>query len=159
MERLITLTSPITLAGITAATLYWVSLTYGVAATTLALGRINEALEYFKTPEATVAIVCLPIVPWLILAVKILRPEVVVLRLWYRYVLPQLSRMLKYMPVTSHIGFSTRQHIFHPAEIQPLPYIARSILSMSTLPFISALIGHLFFRFTNSGIKRTLMVS
>ena len=157
IERGISLASPMILAGITATTLYWASFTYGITATTLAMGR-EQAVDYFKSPDSTLTIVCLPIVPWVIVGLKIIRPEVLILRFCYRFVLPLVSKLLKHFPLTSQLSLPRRQR-FYPAEIQPLPYISRCILSMAMLPFVSSALGNLIFRFTNSGVKRTLMVN
>lgn len=154
IERTITYFSPLVLAGIAATTLYWASFTYGIVATTLAMGR-EQALEYFKSPESTIAVVCLPIVPWVIVTVKIIRPEVIFLKCWYKYILPLLARVLKGLSLAK---LPTRRRHFQQAEIQPLSYISRCFVSMAALPFISSAIGHLLFRFTSSGVKRTLLV-
>jgi hypothetical protein len=84
---------------------------------------------------------------------------VVILKFWYKHILPVIARICKNMPITNQISFSTRRQVFQPAEVQPFPYIARTILSMITLPFISSSIGHLLFRFTDNGVKRMLMVN
>lgn len=154
IERTITVFSPLILAGITATSLYWTSFTYGVMATTLAMGR-EQALEFFHSPESTLAVVCFPIIPWVIVSVKIVRPEVIFLKCWYKYLLPLVARFLKGLPIVS---LSTRKRHFQQADIQPLSYISRCFVSMALLPFISSALGHILFRFTTSGVKRTLLV-
>ena len=154
VERTITYFSPLVLAGVTATTLYWASFTYGIIAIAMAMGR-EQALEFFKSPESTVAVVCLPIVPWIIVTVKIIRPEVIFLKCWYKYILPLLARVLKSLSLAS---LPTRRRHFQQAEVQPLSYISRCFMSMAALPFVSSALGHLLFRFMNNGVKRTLLV-
>ena len=157
VEKILTLSSPMVLVGLSATTLYWGSFTYGVTALTLAMGR-EEAGKFFGTPDAALAIVSLPILPWVILAIKLMRPEAIVVRLWYRFAVPVISHILKGFPATSQIQLPVN-HRFVPSEVHPLHYVSRCAISTALLPFISSLIGNIVFASTSSGVKRTLMVS
>ena len=156
-ERLITASSPLILAGLSATTLYWGSFTYGITSIMLALGR-EQAGEFFSSPDSALTIVSLPIFPWVVFAIKLLRPEVLVIRLWYRFVMPIISHVLKGFPITSQIQLPTN-HQFIPGDVHPLHYVSRCAISTALLPVISALFGNLFFPGTSSGIRRTLLVS
>lgn len=157
MERLITVSSPLVLATLSASTLYWGSFTYGITSLTLALGR-EEAGEFFSSPDSALAIVTLPLLPWVIFAIKLMRPEAIVVRLWYRFMVPIVSLILKGLPVTNQLQLPTN-HRFVPGDIHPLHYVSRCVLSTALLPVVSSVFGNLLFPKTSSGIKRTLLVS
>lgn len=155
IERSITFFSPLILAGLTATTLYWSSFTYGVVSITLAMGR-EQGLEYLKSPESTLAVICMPMVPWAILALKIARPEIIFLKFWFRYLRPLIARMLKVFS----IPMSSRRRHFQSADVQPLSFISRCFVGMALLPIVSSGLGHLLFRnVIQSGTKRALLVS
>ncbi len=156
IERVLTMSSPLVLAGLSATTLYWSSFTYGITSLTLALGR-EQAGEFFSAPDSALAVVSLPVLPWIILAVKLIRPEAIVVRLWYRFMVPIISHILKGLPITSQVQLPVN-HRFVPGEIHPLHYVSRCIFSTAVLPIISTLFGNLLFYKTSSGIRRTLMV-
>ena len=159
MERFLTLSSPMLLASLTAATLYWSSFTYGVTAVTLALGR-EQAGEFFSSPDSALVVVCLPLLPWIIFALKLIRPEVLVLRFWYRVVVPILYHIFKGFSATTHMVVSLPvNRSFRPAEIHPLHYVSRCAFSTVMFPIVSTILGNLLFISAKSGLKRTVLVS
>ena len=166
-NRAITFLSPVILASLTAASLYWVSFTFGLTSASLALGK-DRSIEFFSKPESSLVVVILPILPWVILGVKVLRPEVVTLRMWYGAVLPALHMIRKLLPTgKSHSSAAEAasdnqvHHKFVPAPISAMPFLARSIVSTFLLPLYSSAIGWglSYVMRSTSTLKRTLLVS
>ena len=148
------------LAGITATSLYWISFTYGYTTAAVALGR-EHSIEFFGSPESSVPLLTLPLLPWAILGLKLLRLEALVLKVWYRIV-PALRVLVGKLSIRNTLA---HDHIpefrFIPAHLPVLPFLSRSILSTFFLPFISSSIGWaLSYVFSSmSTLKRTLLVS
>lgn len=164
-NRAITFLSPVILASLTASSLYWVSFTFGVTSASIALGK-DRSIEFFSKPESSIVVVILPILPWVILGVKLLRPEVLTLRVWYGAVLPVLHILRKLLPVgkshtSSAAGDNQVHQKFIPAPIPVVPFLARSIVGTFLLPLYSSAIGWgLSYVMRSTGtLKRTLLVS
>ena len=159
-NRVLTFCSPMLLAGITASGLYWISFTYGVTAASMALGR-ERSIEFFSNPDSSLVVVTLPLLPWAILGLKVLRLEVQVLRIWYRYLRPATDSILKkfhlVQPAISDVGQPSG---FMPRPIPVLPFLSRCILGTFFFPIVSSLIGTALSQVSSqSTLKRTLMVS
>ena len=163
-NRAITFLSPVILASLTASSLYWVSFTFGVTSASLALGK-EHSIEFFSKPESSLVVVILPILPWVILGVKLLRPEVVTLRVWYSMVLPTLQMIRRLLPSgKSHASAASDNQVHHkfvPAPIPVMPFLARSIVGTFLLPLYSSAIGWglSYVMRSTSTLKRTLLVS
>ena len=160
-NRVITFCSPMILAGITASSLYWISFTYGVSAVSIAMGR-ERAMEFFSNPDSSLAILTLPLLPWTILTIKIMQPEVQVLKFWYRIISPALYYFLKRFPLTKSFAqeAGTPQRFMPAPMIGSLPFLCRCIMGTLTLPFISAILGYMLPSvIQTSSFKRTLIVS
>lgn len=161
-NRAITFLSPVILASLTASSLYWVSFTFGITSASLALGK-DQSIEFFSKPESSLVVVALPLLPWVILGIKLLRPEVITLRMWYGVVLPALQMIRRILPVgKSHTSSDSQvHHRFIPAPIPVVPFLARSIVGAFLLPLYSSAIGWgLSYVMRSTGtLKRTLLVS
>lgn len=161
-NRAITFLSPVVLASLTASSLYWVSFTFGVTSASLALGK-ERSIEFFSKPESSLIVVTLPILPWVILGVKLLRPEVITVRVWYNMVLPTLHMIRKILPMAKpHASSESHvQYKFVPAPVPVAPFLTRSIVSTFLLPLYSSAIGWgLSYVMRSTGtLKRTLLVS
>ena len=153
--------SPVILAGFTATSLYWISFTYGYTTAAVALGR-EQSLEFFRSPESSIALLSLPLLPWAILGVKLLRLEAFVLKVWYR-VVPALQMLVGKLSLRSSLEQQdpVREFRFIPAQLPILPFLSRSILSTFFLPFIASSIGWAlsYILRSTSTLKRTLLVS
>ena len=161
-NRAITFLSPVILASLTASSLYWVSFTFGITSASLALGK-DRSVEFFSKPESSLVVVALPILPWVILGVKLLRPEVITLRMWYGMVVPALQIIRKLLPIGKPHNSSDShvQQRFLPAPVPVVPFLARSIVGTFLLPLYSSAIGWgLSYVMRQTGtLKRTLLVS
>jgi len=160
-NRTITFCSPMILAGITASSLYWISFTYGVTAVSIAMGR-ERAIEFFSNPDSSLTILTLPLLPWTILAIKLMQPEVQILKFWYRFVSPTLYYFLNKFPLTKSLAPETSaQRRFMPAPlIGNLPFLCRCVVGTVSLPIISAVLGcMLSYVIQTSNFKKTLIVS
>ena len=152
--------SPMILAGATATSLYWISFTYGYTTAAVALGR-EQSVEFFRSPESSIALLSLPLLPWAILGVKLLGLEKFVLKVWYRIV-PALQMLMGKLSVRSSLEQEPIQEFrFVPAQLPILPFLSRSILSTFFLPFIASSIGWAlsYIMRSSSTLKRTLLVS
>lgn len=159
LDRAITYSSPIIFAGVTASALYWISFTYGLTSVVVAMGR-PEAAEFLSSPESALVVVILPIIPWVVLGVKVLRPELRLLRFYYRFLYQPLRTLLKAFPPTRSIAAQMpRESQFVAAQVPLLPYISRATMGTVFLPFISSLVGSVVFRPVKGNVKKTLLVS
>lgn len=156
-NQIISFASPVILASISASSLYWVSFTYGVVSLTAALGR-DRSIEFFSDPSSSLAVVCLPLLPWGILGLKVVRLEVQVLRLWHRVLIPVLYILLKRVPVIRLLDL--RPSRYTPTPVAIFPHVSRCIVGTFTLPVISCLLGWFYSNFLNrmSTFKRVLLV-
>lgn len=160
-NRVITFCSPMILAGITASSLYWISFTYGVTAVSIAMGR-ERAIEFFGNPDSSMAILTLPLLPWTILTIKIIQPEVQILKFWYRVISPALYYFLKRFPLTKSFAqeAGTPQRFIPAPVVSTFPFLCRCIMGTITLPVISAILGYMLPSIIHtSSFKRTLIVS
>ena len=150
--------SPMILASISASGLYWVSITYGVASLYAALGRERSA-QFFSDPSSSMAIVCLPLLPWCILGLKVVRLEVQVLRLWHRVVAPVICRLLKRVPGINLLDL--RPALYTPTPVAIFPHVSRCIVGTVALPAVSCFLGWMFSHFLHrmSNLERVLLVS
>ncbi len=157
-NKVITACSPMILAGITATSLYWISFTYGYTTAAVALGR-EESVEFFGTPESHIVLLTVPLIPWAILGVKLLRLEAFVLKVWYRIV-PALRVLMGKLSLRHGLE-QVQEFRFVPTHLPVLPFLSRSILSTFFLPFISSSIGWglSYALRSTSKLKRTLLVS
>lgn len=158
MNHVISFCSPMILASITASSLYWVSVTYGVASLSAALGR-ERSVQFFSDPSASLAVVCLPLLPWGILGLKVVRLEVQVLRVWYRVVIPVLYSLLKRVPGVRLLDL--RPTLYTPTPVAIFPHVSRCIVGTFALPVVSCLLGWAYSNFLHgmSSFKRSLLVS
>lgn len=152
--------SPMVIAGLTASSLYWISFTYGVTAATFALGR-ERSIEFFSDPNSSVAIVALPLLPWVIMGVKLFRPEMQILKLWYRFINPAVFTLLKVLPITrSFVQGNHQSRRFIPCPVPVVPFLSRLVVGTFFLPVISSFLGWLLsYVLHTSTLKRTLLVS
>ena len=152
--------SPMILAGVAASSLYWISFTYGYATTAIALGR-ERSMEFFSSPESSYALLLLPLLPWGVFGLKLLRLEVLLLKAWYRIV-PMIYTLVEKLSIGNHLTHDTvQEYRFVPAQVPVLPFLSRSIISTFFLPFIASSIGWTFSHIlrSTSSLKRTLLVS
>ena len=159
-NKAISLCSPLILAGVAASSLYWVSFTYGYTTAAMALGR-ERFLEFFGSPDSTVILVTLPLLPWAILGLKLMRLEVLVLKVWYR-VVPVLHALMEKLPNRSGLAQSNVEEFrFVPENVPVVAFLSRSIFSTFCLPFIASSIGWTlsYALKSTSTLKRTLLVS
>lgn len=149
--------SPMILAGITASSLYWISFTYGVTSLSAALGR-ERSIEFFSDPSSSLAVVCLPLLPWATLGLKVIRLEVQVLRIWHKLVVPVILGFLKFFPPTRSLDLCPAN--YRPTPVAIFPHVSRCIVGTFFLPIISCLLGWAFSNFlqNTSNFKRTLLV-
>ncbi len=157
----VTLSSPMLLAGVTATSLYWVSFTYGVTAASAALGK-ERSIQFFSNPDSSLGIVMLPLLPWVILGVKVLRLEVQALRLWYRFICPAVYAFLRVFPVTRKFAVASDPppRTFNPIPVAAVPFISRCVMGTFFLPIISSLVGWLLSNvMSTTQLRRTLLVS
>ena len=155
-NHVISFCSPMILAGLTASSLYWISFTYGVTSLSAALGR-ERSIEFFNDPNKVVAIVSLPLLPWAILGLKVIRLEVQVLRIWYKLVVPTVHFFLKRIPRTR---LELHRTNYRPTPVAIFPHISRCIVGTFFLPIVSCLLGWMYSHFLHnmSNGKRTLLV-
>lgn len=149
------------LAGLTASSIYWVSFTYGVTVATAALGK-ERSIAFFSYPESSILVLCLPLLPWAILGLKLLRPEVQALRLWYRFISPVLHSLAKRIPLLNFLAAERNpQHRFIAAPVAVFPFLSRCIVGTFFLPVFASTIGLALSYVMNSSssLKRTLLVS
>ena len=147
-------------AGITATSLYWISFTYGYTTAAVALGR-EQSIEFFGSPESSIVLLTVPLLPWAILGVKLLRLEAFVLKVWYR-IIPALQSLVGKLSVRHTLEHDPIQEFrFVPAHVPVLPFLSRSILSTFFLPVIASSIGWglSYVLKSTSKLKRTLLVS
>lgn len=159
-NKAISACSPMILAGITATSLYWISFTYGYASAAVALGK-EHSIEFFSSPEASIFLVAIPVLPWAILGLKLLRLEAFVIKVWYR-VIPALQALVGKLSVRQSLEQDPVQEFrFVPAHLPILPFLSRSIVSTVSLPFIASSIGWglSYFLKSTSKLRRTLLVS
>ena len=159
LDRGLTYSSPLIFAGITATALYWISFTHGLSTLVVAMGR-QEAAEYLKLSESSLVVVSLPLLPWVVLGLKILRPELQVIRFYHRFLYQPLRTLLKVFPPTRSIAEQMpRDPHFVAAKVPLLPYISRATVGTIFLPFISSIIGTVVFAQPKEMSKRLLLVS
>lgn len=158
VNKFISSCSPAILAGITASSLYWISFTYGYTTTAIALGR-EGSVNFFESPESSPILVVLPLLPWALLGLKLLRLEVLVLKSWYR-IAPTFHVLMDKLSVNGFGQDSVQEFSFVPAQVPVFCFLSRSILSTFFLPFISSSVGWIFSFFMRSttSLKRTLLV-
>lgn len=146
------------LASITASSLYWVSVTYGVASVSAALGR-DRSVEFFTDPSSSLAMVCLPLLPWGILGLKVVRLEVQILRVWHRVVMPVVYSLLKRVPGVRLLDL--RPTLYTPTPVAIFPHVSRCIVGTFALPAVSCILGWMYSHFLHNttNFKRTLLVS
>lgn len=158
INHFISYCSPMILASITASSLYWVSVTYGIATLSAALGR-DRSVEFFSDPSSSLAIVCLPLLPWGILGVKVIRLEVQILRVWHRMITPVIFSLLKRLPGVRLLDLRPTLYTSTPVAI--LPHVSRCIVGTFALPVVSCLLGWLYSHVLDgmSSFKRVLLVS
>lgn len=159
-NKAISACSPMILAGITATSLYWISFTYGYTTTAVALGR-EHSIEFFGSPESSIVLLAVPVLPWAILGLKLLRLEAFVLKVWYR-VVPALQALVGKLSVRQSLEHDpVEEYRFVPAHLPVLPFLSRSIVSTFFLPFIASSIGWglSYVLKSTSKVKRTLLVS
>lgn len=157
-NKAISAMSPMILAGITATSLYWISFTYGYTTTAVALGR-EQSIEFFGSSESSIVILLVPLLPWAILGLKLLRLEAFVLKVWYRLV-PALHAFVGKLSVRHSLEHDPIQEFrFVPAHLPVLPFLSRSIVSTFFLPFIASTVGWglSFFLGSSSKLKTTLL--
>jgi len=156
INKLVTASSPAMLVGITAGSLYWMSFSYGYAATALALGP-SESGRFLSNQEPGFHVIILPVIPWMIVGMKLLRFEVLIIKSWY-WLTPFFYKMMNKLP-----GFAqerVQEYSFRPEQIPAGQFVSRSIVSTVTLPLISSALGwFLSFFMKSSCLKRTLLVS
>lgn len=153
-NKVVTSLSPMLLAGITASALYWVSFSYGVAAVTVAMGR-DEAVELVRSSSSSYVIPLLPLIPWGLFGLKMLRPEVKLLKLWYGVVCPALQRI----HIKGSVPVQQNSFLYTPTQVAPVPFISRCIMSALFLPPISAILGETVFSFLKTTkMRKTLLV-
>ena len=157
-NKAISACSPMMLAGIAATSLYWISFTYGYTTTAVALGR-EQSAEFFGSPESSVILLALPLLPWAILGVKLLRLEAFVLKVWYRLI-PALKMLAGKFSFRQSLEHDPQEFRFVPAHLPVFPFLSRSILSTFFLPFIASSIGWAlsYVLRSTSTLKRTLLV-
>lgn len=157
MERGISFCSPMILAGVTATALYWCSLTYGMTSAVLAMGK-EQSLEYFgRSNESSLVVVLLPILPWMIFTIKFSRPEVLILKAWYRFLAPFLALALKPFSVGTY-NYFPRERYFSSSQINVIHHLSRCVLSTVFLPVIASSVGQLLFSPVKGNVKKTLLV-
>lgn len=157
-NRAVTFCSPMILAGLTTSALYWLSFSYGVSSACLAMGR-EEFADLLSNPESSIAVLALPLLPWAVFTIKLMRPEIQMLRIWYRVISPTLAILLKKLPVLkSSLPEAEVAQRFAPAPVTPLPFLARCVLGTVALPPIAALIGWILsYALKTNNLKRTLI--
>jgi hypothetical protein len=158
-NKAISACSPMILAGITATSLYWISFTYGYTSAAVALGK-EQSIEFFGSPESSLLLVAIPVLPWAILGLKLLRLEAFVLKVWYR-VIPALQAIVGKLSVRQSLEQDPVEFRFVPTHLPVLPFLSRSIISTFFLPFIASSIGWglSYILKSTSKFKRTLLVS
>lgn len=156
-NQIISSSSPVILATISASSLYWVSVTYGVASLSAALGR-ERSVRFFSDPSSSLAIVCLPLLPWGILGLKVVRLEVQVLRLWHRLLVPVICSLLKRVPGIRLLDL--RPTLYTPTPVAIFPHVSRCIVGTFALPVVSCLLGWVYSHFLQrmSNFKQVLLV-
>ena len=156
-NQIISFSSPMILASISASSLYWVSVTYGVASLSAALGR-ERSVRFFSDPSSSLAVVSLPLLPWGILGLKVVRLEVQVLRLWHRLFVPVLYGLLKRVPGIRLLDL--RPTLYTPTPVAIFPHVSRCIVGTFVLPVVSCLLGWMcsYFLQRMSNFKRVLLV-
>lgn len=158
-NKAISACSSMILASMTASSLYWISFSYGYTTAALALGR-EQSIEFFGSPESSIVLVFLPLLPWAIFGLKMMRFEVLVLKVWYR-IMPAVHLLLGKLSVRSSLAHNTVEEFrFIPANMPVFPFISRCILSTFFLPFIASSLGWtLSYVMKSNTLKRTLLVS
>lgn len=146
------------LTSIAATSLYWISFSYGYTTAAMAIGR-EESIKFFGSSESYIVLLTLPLLPWAILGLKLLRLEAFVLKVWYRIV-PALKALAGKLSVRHSLEHDPIQEFrFVPAHLPVLPFLSRSVISTFFLPFIASSIGwglSCVLRST-SKLKRTLL--
>ena len=152
-NKVVSTLSPMILAGITASALYWVSFSYGIATVIVAMGR-DEAVEVVRSSSSSYIIPLVPLIPWGLFGLKMLRPEVKLLRLWYGVVCPTLQKII----IKGSIPVQQNSFSYTPTHVAPVPFISRCVMSALFLPPISALLGETVFSFLKTTkTRRTLL--
>ena len=161
-NRVVTFCAPLILAGLTASSLYWVSFTFGISSVSAALGR-ERSVEFFSQPDSSMAVVTLPLLPWVIMGIKVMRLEIQLLRAWYQIVSPLLTTLIKKLPVlkSTYAHSQERQKRFVPAQVSVLPFLSRCVVGTFFLPVVASSIGWAlsYVMTSTSSPKRTLLVS
>ena len=116
-------------------------------------------MEFFSDPSSSLAVVCLPLLPWGIVGLKVVRLEVQVLRLWHRVLVPVVYSLLKRVPGVRLLDL--RPTPYTPTPVAIFPHVSRCIVGTFTLPFVSCVLGWAYSHFLErmSNFKRVLLVS
>ncbi len=160
INRAITFGAPMILAGITASSIYWVSFTYGIAVATMSLGK-ERSIEFLSSPESSFLVFTLPLLPWAILGVKLIRLEVQALKLWYRFVSPAFHSLAKHIPfLNSMASGHNSQKKFMAAPVPVFPFLSRCLIGTFSLPVIASTLGWAlsYILKSQSSLRRTLLV-
>ena len=160
LNRAITFSAPMILAGLTASSIYWVSFTYGIAVATVSLGR-ERSIAFFGNPESSILALTLPLLPWAVLSVKLVRLEVQALKFWYRFISPALYSLAKRIPILKSMATGHNpQKKFMAAPVAVLPFLSRCLLGTFSLPLIASTIGYAlsYILKSQSSLRRTLLV-
>lgn len=161
INRAITFSAPMILAGLSASSIYWISFTYGIAVATVSLGK-ERSIEFFSSPESSFLVFTLPLLPWAILGVKLVRLEVQALKLWYRFISPAFHSLAKRIPLLNSMGSGhSPQKKFVPSPVSVFPFLARSLVGTFSLPIIASTLGWAlsYVLKSQSPLRRTLLVS
>ena len=161
INRALSFSAPMILAGLTASSIYWISFTYGVTVAAVSLGK-ERSIAFFSSPEYSVLVLTLPLLPWAILGVKLIRLEVQALKIWYRFVFPALHSLAKRIPFLSSIAPDHNpQKRFVAAPVAVFPFLSRCIVGTFSLPVIASTIGWAlsYLLKSQSSLRRTVLVS
>ncbi len=160
INRAVTFSAPMILAGLSASSVYWVSFTYGIAVATVSLGR-ERSIEFFNSPETSILVLMLPLLPWAIFGVKLIRLEVQALKFWYKFVSPAFHSLAKRVPfLNSMAAGHSPQKTFLAAPVSVFPFLSRCLLGTFSLPVIATTLGWAlsFILKSQSTLRRTLLV-
>ncbi len=157
INKLVTSCSPMILSGVAAGSLYWVSFSYGYASTVLALG-LEESIHFLGDQDIHFYVLFLPLMPWAMVGLKLLRFEVLLIKSWY-WLTPMVYKLINKLPGFGHEP--VQEYSFVPAHIPAASFVSRSIVSTVCLPLISSLAGWVlsYYMRSSSRLKRTILVS
>ena len=162
VNRAMSFLSPILFSGMIASSIYWVSFTYGITSVSLALGR-EETVEFFSSPESSIVLVTLPVLPWIVFSIKFIRLETQLLKVWNWWLYPLLLRMQRLVHGSKLKKYKTqrrRPRKYVPSPVAPLAFVSRCLVGTFVLPTLSSILGHLLYgSVKTSHFKRTLLVS